>query len=222
MITCYTRPMPDGQYVAHVIVDGVPIPDSKICRGSYKPYHCSIYVAWYRTPTIYSVTPVSTLPGSVLTIRGRIFTDVYGSNTAKSSNGVNARFLRAYVTGMPCELLKPDSDDLYLLKLDSEQSWWGYMSCRMTGSYVGHHNMSYILDSHYGRSLPEKSVYRITSLGKLGMLQTYADVKGVTPSSGSVMGGTFITIHGRFFDETDHPARVLVGGNHHYLYLNLP
>lgn len=27
------------------------------------------------------------------------------------------------------------------------------------------------------------------------------------------MGGTLLTIHGRFFDQTDQPARVLVGGN---------
>lgn len=25
----------------------------------------------------------------------------------------------------------------YQLKLDSESSHWGYMSCKMTGSYVG-------------------------------------------------------------------------------------
>lgn len=34
----------------------------------------------------------------------------------------------------------------------------------------------------------------------------------VSPSQGSVMGGTLLTIHGRFFDQTDEPARVLVGG----------
>ncbi|MEQ2210509.1 hypothetical protein XENOCAPTIV_014654 [Xenoophorus captivus] len=38
------------------------------------------------------------------------------------------------------------------------------------------------------------------------------EVTGVSPSKGSIMGGTLLTIHGRFFDQTDEPARVLVGG----------
>ncbi|KAM9839131.1 PKHD1 like 1, tandem duplicate 1 [Aulostomus maculatus] len=211
-IMCYTRALPSAQFVVHVSVDGVPIPDSRICRGSYKPWHCSLFPVWYRTPTITALTPVSGPPGTLVTLRGRIYTDVYGSNTAKSSNGLNVRFLRSYMGGMPCEMLKPDSDELYNLRLDSESSHWGYMSCKMTGTYVGHHNLSYILDSNFGRSLPNKDLYRVSSLGKLSMFQTFAEVIGVTPSSGSVMGGTLLTIRGRFFDETDHPARVLVGG----------
>ncbi|KAA0710213.1 Fibrocystin-L Polycystic kidney and hepatic disease 1-like protein 1 [Triplophysa tibetana] len=60
------------------------------------------------------------------------------------------------------------------LKLDSGGGEWGYMSCKMTGTYV--------------------------------------EVTGVSPSEGSVLGGTSLTIHGRYFDETDRPAVVLVGG----------
>ncbi|XP_053190049.1 fibrocystin-L-like [Scomber japonicus] len=211
-IMCYTRPLPKDQYVVRVSVDGVPIPDSKICGGSIKSYHCSIYTVWYRTPTISSLSPLSGPPGSVVTVRGRIFTDVYGSNTDKSSNGLNVRFLRSYMGGMPCELLKPDSDELYNLQLDTESAWWGHMSCKPTGTYVGHHNFSYILDSEFGRSLPDKNLYRVSALGKLSMFQTYAEVTGVSPSMGSVVGGTLLTIHGRYFDQTDHPARVLIGG----------
>ncbi|PWA19460.1 hypothetical protein CCH79_00020611 [Gambusia affinis] len=113
---------------------------------------------------------------------------------------------------MPCELLKPNSDELYNLQLDSETSNWGYMSCRMTGTYIGHHNMSYILDADYGRSFPEKKLFWVSSLSKLSMFQTFAEVTAVSPSQGSVMGGTLLTIQGRFFDQTDEPARVLVGG----------
>lgn len=42
---------------------------------------------------------------------------------------------------------------------------------------------------------------------------SYSEVTGVSPSTGSVMGGTLLTVHGHFFDQTDRPARVLVGGN---------
>ncbi|KAM9340526.1 fibrocystin-L-like [Symphorus nematophorus] len=211
-IMCYTRPMPKDQYVVRVSVDGVPFPDKSICKGHYKAHWCSFFTVWWRTPTITSLSPVSGPPGTLVTLRGLIYTDVYGSNTAKSSNGLNVRFLRSYMGGMPCELLKPDSDELYQLRLDNENSWWGYMSCKMTGTYVGHHNLSYILDSEFGRSLPEKKMYWVSSLGKLSMFQTFAEVTGVSPSKGSIMGGTLLTIHGRFFDQTDRPARVLVGG----------
>uniref|UniRef100_A0A672GWY5 Polycystic kidney and hepatic disease 1 (autosomal recessive)-like 1 n=1 Tax=Salarias fasciatus TaxID=181472 RepID=A0A672GWY5_SALFA len=213
-IMCYTRPMPQNKYVVHVSVDGVPIPNAKICRGAYGHYHCSFYTVWYRTPTIDSVSPVTGPPGTIVTLRGRIYTDVYGSNTAKSSNGLNVRFLRSYMGGMPCDLLKKDSDELYGLKLDHESSHHGSMSCKMTGTYVGHHNWSYILDNDFGRSLPQKKLFWVSSNGKLNMFQTYAEVTGVSPSVGSVMGGTLLTVHGRFFDETDRPARVLVGGNY--------
>uniref|UniRef100_A0A8D3DR72 PKHD1 like 1, tandem duplicate 2 n=1 Tax=Scophthalmus maximus TaxID=52904 RepID=A0A8D3DR72_SCOMX len=202
-ILCYTRPMPYGQYVAHVNVNGVPIPDSKICL----PPRCR--AVGYRTPSITDVIQDSGLPGFLVTMRGQIFSDVYGSNTAKSSNGLNVRFVRAYVGAMPCEMLKPESDELYNLRLDSEGSTWGYMSCKMTGTYNFGNNVPFILY----RSLPAKSLYKVSSVGKLSMLQTFAEVTGVSPSMGSVLGGTLLTVHGRFFDQTDHPARVLVGGN---------
>jgi hypothetical protein len=38
------------------------------------------------------------------------------------------------------------------------------------------------------------------------------EVTGVSPTSGSVMGGTLLTISGRYFDETDAPIQVKVGG----------
>nr|XP_055075127.1 fibrocystin-L-like [Misgurnus anguillicaudatus] len=210
-ITCYTRALPEDNYEIRVSVDGVPIPSSQICNGS-PTYNCIFQSRWYYTPSIQSLTPLSGLPGTVVTIRGRIFTDVYGSNTDKSSNGRNTRFLRAYMGGMSCELLKPNSDEKYGLILDSQWSDWGYMSCKMTGTYVGHHNLSYILDAEYGRSLPDLTLFSVSALNKLAMFQTYAEVTGVSPSIGSVLGGTALTIQGRYFDETDQPAVVLVGG----------
>ncbi|KAG7317211.1 hypothetical protein KOW79_019509 [Hemibagrus wyckioides] len=211
-ITCYTRAMPQDDYMLIVKVDGVPIPSSGVCNGYPWTYWCIFYTRWYRTPSIQTMTPVTGLPGTIVTLRGRIFTDVYGSNTATSSNGLDVRFLRAYMGGMPCNLLVPNSDTLYGLTLDSNTSDWGYMSCKVTGTYVGHHNLSYILDSEFGRSLPDFGVYRVSALNKLAMFQTYAEVTGVYPSQGSMLGGTLLTIKGNYFDQTDEPAKVLVAG----------
>nr|DBA24045.1 TPA: hypothetical protein GDO54_011748 [Pyxicephalus adspersus] len=121
----------------------------------------------YYTPVINSISPLSGTPGSMITIVGKIYTDVYGSNTALSSNGKNVRVLRVYAGGMPCELLVPNSDTL-------PSGDYGSMICHATGTYV--------------------------------------EVTEIFPASGSVGGGTVITITGRNFDETDLPAKVLVGG----------
>ncbi|XP_057211103.1 fibrocystin-L-like [Triplophysa rosa] len=218
-IMCFTRHLPEDNYHIHVSVDGVPIPASQMCNGVWWGWwysDCRFQSRMYNTPTKKSISPLSGLPGTVVTMRGRIITDVYGNNIDRSSNGRNTRFvsfLRAYMGGMPCELLKPNSDEKYGLKLDYERGSWGYMSCKMTGTYVGHHNLSYILDGEYGRSLPDQRLFSVSALNKLAMFQTYAEVTGVSPSEGSVLGGTLLTIHGRYFDETDRPAVVLVGGH---------
>ncbi|KFO35224.1 Fibrocystin-L [Fukomys damarensis] len=75
---------------------------------------------------------------------------------------------------MPCELLKPQSDDLYGLKLDHPNGDMGSMICKITGTYI--------------------------------------EVAMISPSKGSIQGGVTLTINGRFFDRTDVPVRVLVGG----------
>ncbi|XP_044933989.1 fibrocystin-L [Mustela putorius furo] len=211
-ITCYTRAMPEDSYTVRVSVDGVPITESNTCRGRVKSWECTFNARSFRTPMITNITPLSGTPGTLITIQGRIFTDVYGSNTALSSNGKNVRILRVYVGGMPCELLIPQSDNLYGLKLDHPNGDMGSMVCKTTGTYIGHHNVSFILDSDYGRSFPQKMAYFVSSLNKISMFQTYAEVTMISPSRGSIRGGTVLTISGRFFDQTDFPVRVLIGG----------
>ncbi|KAM8966821.1 LOW QUALITY PROTEIN: fibrocystin-L [Pelodytes ibericus] len=213
LITCYTRSMPEGNYVVRVSVDGQPVGDQNTCSGNFiYSWSCVFHVSMYYTPVISSITPVSGTPGSMITIKGKIFTDVYGSNTALSTNGKDTRVLRVYVAGMPCNLLIPNSDTLYGLQLDTTYSDTGTMICQLTGTYVGHQNISFILDSYYGRSLPSVSTYFVSSINKITMFQTYAEITGIFPSGGSIGGGTIITIVGNNFDQTDSPAKVLVGG----------
>uniref|UniRef100_A0A3B4AF70 Uncharacterized protein n=1 Tax=Periophthalmus magnuspinnatus TaxID=409849 RepID=A0A3B4AF70_9GOBI len=143
-IQCYTRPMPFGGYYVKVTVDGVAVPDSNICGGKWWSSPCVYFVRWSRTPLIRELDEVSGLPGTLLTIRGMIFTDAFGnSNRTNSNTNIDSRILRAYIGGMPL-------------------------------------------------------LYNVT---------------GVSPSQGSIKGGTTLTIHGRHLgDQTDYPARVVVGG----------
>ncbi|KAM9385916.1 fibrocystin-L-like isoform 2-T2 [Pholidichthys leucotaenia] len=208
-IICYTRPMPADSYMVRVSVDGVSISEQDSCKGL--SWRCVYRTVWYRTPTIKTLEPISGHPGTLVTICGRIYTDVYGSNTDVSSNGLDVRILRVYVGAMPCQLME-DLDNLYHLRLYSEHSFSGCMRCKMTGTYIGHQNVSYILDSDFGRSQPEKNLFWVSAVSKLSMFQTYAEVIGVSPPEGSVLGGTLLTVQGRYFDQTDHPARVLIAG----------
>ncbi|XP_072925977.1 LOW QUALITY PROTEIN: PKHD1 like 1, tandem duplicate 1 [Hemitrygon akajei] len=197
-IICYTRPLPNDNYVVVVSVDGIPIVNQ----------WRSFYARSYRTPTIEEISPMSGFPGQLITIQGKIFTDVYGSNKPMDSSHSNIKIVRVYAGGKLCDLVHPDSDNLYGLKLNYRDK--GTMTCRMTGTYIGHHNMSFILNNGYGRSLPRAEAYFVSSLNKLSMFQTYAEMTGIYPSEGSVEGGTLLTVKGRFFDETDAPAKVTV------------
>ncbi|XP_040210575.1 fibrocystin-L-like [Rana temporaria] len=215
-ITCYTRPMPADYYMVRVSVDGVPVDIRNMCSGYFYWWWwypgCRFQTDQYYTPIIDSISPLTGPPGSMITIVGKVITDVYGSNAALSPNGRKVRVLRAYAGGMPCLLLKPNSDKLYGLQLNYQYSDYGSIICLSTGTYIGHHNISFILDDRYGQSLPSISTYYVSALNKISMFQTYAVVNRIFPASGSVQGGTVITIKGWFFDETDFPARVLVGG----------
>ncbi|MBZ3876694.1 Fibrocystin-L [Sciurus carolinensis] len=118
-ITCYTRAMPEDSYTVRVSVDGVLIAENNTCKGLINSRACSFHAKSFRTPTIMSITPLSGTPGTLITVQGRIFTDVYGSNTALSSNGKNVRILR------------------YGLKLDHSNGDMGSMTCKITGTYIG-------------------------------------------------------------------------------------
>lgn len=49
------------------------------------------------------------------------------------------------------------------------------------------------------------------------MWTIFSEVSGISPSEGSMEGGTILTINGQYFDQTDSPAKVLVGGMYKYI-----
>lgn len=67
------------------------------------------------------------------------------------------------------------------------------------------------------RSLPQKEVIRVSRNDDIYMYQTYAVINNVSPSSGSTQGRTRLSITGQYFDETEKPVQVVVGGM--YLFL---
>ncbi|XP_066271366.1 fibrocystin-L-like [Branchiostoma lanceolatum] len=199
----------NGVYYVRVTVDNEEIPANK--RFQYRED---------MTPIITSITPTSALPGSIITVVGKIFTDKYGSNVALSTNGRSASITRVYIGGQKCEARDSENDELYGITLENDgQSDYGGIKCKMEGTYVGNVNVSFIVNGAWGRSLSGSATRRPSGVPaphqnsgwNLAMLQTYAEVLGVSPATGS-LAGTRITITGRFFDDTDAPPEVYVGG----------
>ncbi|CAH1788932.1 unnamed protein product [Owenia fusiformis] len=227
-IQCYTPQLEPGHYFVRVAIDGVKISDSKLCRGDVNGYRCLFEVRRHNfSPTISSVSPRSGPPGTVVTMRGKLFTDRYGSDKEAGSNGNTADIRRVFFGGQKCELKMEDpvtkelTDEMYNLSLDFvdrnddgiTDSNMGSMTCKLQGSYVGSINGSFIVSSPYGGSLASLEALRVTSNDKISMFQTYAEVIGVSPSSGSIAGGTVITITGKNFDDTNAPPYVDIAGS---------
>ena len=54
--------------------------------------------------------------GTLFTMTGRIYTDIFGPNNHTSSNGMKTRFLRTYMGGQRCEIknTKTIEDSLFV------------------------------------------------------------------------------------------------------------
>ncbi|XP_052061742.1 fibrocystin-L-like [Mytilus californianus] len=203
-------------YYIRVSVDGEAVLANRHC-GYSTDYRCSFVPSIWYTPTITSLEPQSQsgIPGGILHLNGKIFTGVYGSNVfpEEIKNGVTERILRVYAAGQLCEM-KAENDTFYGFELNNGgYSTYGYIKCLMKGTFVGNFNASFIIEGHYGRSLPQKEVIRVARNDDIYMYQTYAVINGVSPSSGSTQGRTRLSITGQYFDETEKPVRVVVGGS---------
>uniref|UniRef100_UPI00193AC945 fibrocystin-L-like n=1 Tax=Styela clava TaxID=7725 RepID=UPI00193AC945 len=193
VIGCYTRPMPVGKYKICVEIEG-----DQYCKSTF-------HVVWWRTPYIAEFhfsadhDSFAGTPRSLLTVDGRIFTDVYGTNDIRMLGSAEELTIRRVYAGSEDCSLVDENDDLYGLQLDSEGSWDGEFTCKMNSEYVGNNNFSFIVTG-YGRSKVNENLMRITGEDKIYMFQTYAEVTGISPQSGSEEGGTIITVSGRYFD----------------------
>ncbi|KAK3587658.1 hypothetical protein CHS0354_042441 [Potamilus streckersoni] len=215
-IMCYTpKGMQEDNYHVVVTVDGVQVKDSNYCNGNKYSWNCRYIPRMGNTPLIQYIYPTSGSPGTILKMYGRIFTDRFGSNIDLSTNGLEEKVLRVYSGPQLCSLKDTTAiaDTFYGIQLNSETSTWGYMKCKMGGTYVGNLNTSFIIDAPYGRSLPDRTTLKIFNDDNIAMFQAYTESTSIYPTSGSTEGGLLLTIYGKYFDE--HPpytkARAYVG-----------
>ncbi|XP_021374256.1 fibrocystin-L-like, partial [Mizuhopecten yessoensis] len=197
--------MPSDYFSIKVTVDGEVIPTchagNSNCR--YRPY--TSY-----TPTITEISPSSGPPGTLLTMRGQIYTSKYGMNA--STNGDADDVARVTAGGDLCEIASSNGQSNGIVLDGSGESNNGVLTCRLSesGSQIGNLNVSYTLTAR-GRSKTNLNLYRVSRNGQIFMFQSYAEINSVTPSFGSSEGGTVITISGNYFDQTRSEAVVKVG-----------
>ncbi|XP_022097673.1 fibrocystin-L-like isoform X1 [Acanthaster planci] len=200
-IVCDTRSLKDeGTFSVYVIVDGVPV--ERYCN---KDPWCEFTYREANTPTISSVTPMSGLPGTKLTIRGKIITDIYDPSKALEDEDDNyegkPQILRVYWGNYFCDPVDPETEDFYNIALDSADSQYGVIECVPVGTYIASQSLSYLVSDEYGRSASDKSILKVSGRNQLYLYQAHADVLDVSPTLGSTQGGTVLTIHGQYFDE---------------------
>ncbi|XP_071488092.1 fibrocystin-L-like [Diadema antillarum] len=216
-IVCDTRSASAGYFDVYIEVDGQSIEQ---LGGQYcsRSSNCQFEYKSGRTPTISSVTPTYNVPGSPVTIRGRIFTEYYDSLqfTEKDTEDYDDDYLLIYrIYWGPqiiCDPEDPATEELYGIELDSEDSQYGEIICRPDSNLVGSYRLTYLVSGTYGRSLSEPASLYVSGEHKLYHYQTHADVATVSPQEGSLSGGTDVVIEGSYFDYTDPDLAVLVGG----------
>lgn len=200
-IVCYTpEDMSEETYYVKVVTDGVAIGDSDLCSRHSRNYNCRYHPSSRLTPSITSLTPQSGLPGGIVKISGKLFTNRYGSDPESTTFYRRSQELvRVYVGPRDCDL--KNGDDLFGLKLNYDTSDYGWLQCRTQGHTVGYFNASFIVESPYGRSIPSDSIYRVSSNDKIYMYQIYAEITSISPMSGSTEGGLTLTVYGNYFDD---------------------
>nr|XP_020849568.1 fibrocystin isoform X3 [Phascolarctos cinereus] len=167
--------------------------------------NCTFKFSKAQTPIVYQVTPQSGVPGNLIQVHGWIIT----GRTETFDNSIE--FIDSPLTLQaqggewitPCSLVDRETGNRYPVE---EDLGFGALRCRVEGHYVGSHNVSFSIFNK-GKSTVHKDAWLISAKQDLFLYQTYSEILSVFPATGSLGGGTDITITGDFFD---FPAQVTV------------
>ena len=168
-----------------------------------------------RTPELQKIDHKYGRPGDLVTISGKIFSKNIGPGASNLDNfdEIDTRSLQNIFFGSSvCELMN-DLGNPYGVNLDVKSNGdfdtTGNITCKTTGSFVGPQNAT-LLVSEYGQSIISKDAFSVNSKGQAFFYHTLPEVSSVSPSQGSINGGTFITIEGAGFDSYEDNTKVFV------------
>lgn len=209
-IGCETEPSPtvtDGEYELVMFVNGALV--TRYCGRHQK---CTFQFYKWRTPTIDDFTPRAAIPGTPVEIFGKIHTTQF-SRLSPGFSADNKEITRIYV-GLECNPFNDETNELFGAEL--EDCGWtpncrGSFQCLPKTRTPGSHSASYLV-SLLGRSQVNKNLWRVDANQELYLYQTHSDIQSVSPSSGSLLGGTILTIRGKGFSDIAKNVKVFVAG----------
>ncbi|XP_074093277.1 fibrocystin isoform X3 [Macrotis lagotis] len=207
VVRCQTRSLQwepqEGLYYLEVRSGGQLL--NTLSEGSWD--NSSFKFSKTQTPIVYQVNPPSGVPGNLIQVHGWIITG--RTETLDKDVEYIDSPLTLQVRGeewiTPCSLVDRETGNRYPIE---EDLGLGTIQCRVEGHYIGSQNISFSIFNK-GKSIVHKDAWWISAKQDLFLYQTYSEILSVFPTTGSLGGGTDITITGNFFD---CPAQVTVAG----------
>ncbi|XP_042739412.1 fibrocystin-like [Lagopus leucura] len=135
-----------------------------------------------QTPVVYQISPPSGIPGNLIEIYGKTIAGRY------ETLDFNVDYIDGY-------------------SIHTKEGL-GTMQCRVEGNHIGSHNVSFSVFNK-GKSVIDKDAWLISAKQELFLYQTHSEIASVFPATGSLAGGTDLTITGDFFEE---PVQVTAAG----------
>ncbi|KAK9411062.1 fibrocystin [Crotalus adamanteus] len=169
--------------------------------------NCTFQFSIAETPVVFQVNPPYGVPGNVIQIYGRILAQDYETYNFSMDFIDGPVILEAENDGWItiCSLASEQTRGIYPIHLDNGL---GTVACRVEGNYIGSHNVSFSVYNK-GKSIVHKDAWLISAKQELFLYQTFSDISSVSPATGSLGGGTDLTITGDFFDT---PMKVTAAG----------
>ncbi|CAF4003686.1 unnamed protein product, partial [Rotaria magnacalcarata] len=201
-LACYTTRVPVGDYLAQVYVQGRPIPLSQYSNPSIATF----LARSNNTPQISVISPASGKPQRMVSLSGDFKTNCYLHDDDGCRESNVSVISRVYVGGQSCDLVDSERGEYYSNLSNTD------LQCHFKSDEVGIFNVTMLVSNNNGRSSSDSSLYRMSGTGQMYHFETYAVLNNVSTSSGSVEGGTILTIQGdHFVGSSENPLVVNVG-----------
>ncbi|XP_071946075.1 fibrocystin-L-like [Antedon mediterranea] len=206
-IICETRAAIPGYYTIYVLVDGV---EGHQCNyGS-----CTFQYRDDKTPKISKVYPRAGTPDSPVRVDGFIVSDVVTDVQTQSEeyeeSNTNIELKRVFMDASICDLINQTSGTVY--GIDKASNGWGSFYCKPNSTVVDSKKVSFLVTSEYGHSYTYTDALTVSYTRDIYLFQLYTDVTSVSPNTGSLAGGTILTIEGNYFGGNIEQVDVKVGG----------
>ncbi len=188
-----------------------------------------IKVTDWNTPKITGIAPFSGLPGTFLSISGDFKTYCYLRDSDGCADDSGARITRLFVGSQQCQLINTTSNELF------QEVTQNLIKCQFQKNEVGYHRASMLVSNEFGRALTSKSLAYISPDQHIYNFQAYAgkvffklhisvlvfqkknyflEITSISPQTGSVEGGTRITIVGKYlYHDANVPAQIDIAGS---------